>query len=194
MAAAEGLGVSANVDLRGLLRTLKEIDPALARAVRKRLRQSGDEAIVEMRRILAEPSKGLVTRVVRGEGTDARGARRRSIALGVESTGSRGRSKGTRDAIAKGIKVAVRTGAKPATQGVRLTSSAPSVAPMARSYNMLRWRHPVRFNSANQDASEVQWVMQAGNPYFGKVLTDRAGDIKQRVLEAIEDAQTEVGD
>lgn len=189
-ASTDGFDVHANLDLRGVLAQVKQVDPMLARALRKRLRQSGDQSIKKMRDILAEPSKGLVTNVIRGAGQDARGYNRRSLAIGVETTGGRGRSKGTRQAISKGIKIAVRTGAKPSTQGIRLTSSAPSVAPMARSYNKLRWRHPIIHNPS---VTSPTWVMQAGAPYFGKVVTDDVALIRENVLAAIDEAITQIG-
>ena len=55
------LDVQIESNLRTILADLKEFDPKLATAVRRKLRQSGDDAIAEMRAVLAEPSPGIVT-------------------------------------------------------------------------------------------------------------------------------------
>lgn len=181
------LDVQVETNLRAILADLREFDPRLATSVRRRLRQSGDEAIAEMREILAQPSPGVVTRTrtavttQRMDGT--RGARRVRI-VGVETAEAKGsQSRGARQEIAGSLRTTVSTGKT--RQGIKLRSSG---APFPRSYNMPVWRHPVRFNPDVTSKDDVPWVSQGGRPYFGAVLVKRSTQIRSRVYEALDEA------
>lgn len=170
-------------NLRGVLSDLKEIDPKLATATRRKLRQSGDDALEEMRKVLAEPSPGVVTRVIKTAGRDSRG-RRRMLATGVETReADRTRSRGARAGVARGLKTRVVTGKT--RQTIRITGSGDA---FARSYNLLRWRHPIRFNPETTTASQVPWVEQGGRPYFGTVVARRQREIFRRIDDALGEA------
>lgn len=181
------LDIHAKTNVRDLLAEIKEIDPALATALRRRLRQSADDAIDEMKGILSAPAPGVVTKRNHGLGMDRRGRVRR-VVTSVDSRAGAGRSRGSRAYTASRLKVAVRTGARPSSQGVRLTGAGD---PFSRSYNLIRWRHPVRFNPATTMKSQVPWVEQAGTRYFHRGLgkDDNYRRIYRNVGAAIEDAQ-----
>lgn len=179
----------AETNIKQILDDVKAIDPKLATALRRRLRQAGDTAIEAMREKLALPSPGVVTSRRYGLGLDSRGRARRRV-TGVESTGSRGNSRGAREQVARRIKMQVRTGTRKSTQGLRINAGG---GPFARSYNLIRWRHPVRFNPATQTANQVPWVEQGGRPYFTQAIAENYKRLYAEVDLAIDDAKRELG-
>lgn len=183
------LEIRARTNVKELLAELKQVDPKLATALRRRLRQSGDEALEVMREILAQPSPGVVTARRYSLGLDSRGRARRMVS-GVETTGSRGRGRGSRLAIANRLKVQVRTGNRASSQGLRISGVGD---PFSRSYNLIRWRHPVRFNPETTMASQVRWVEQGGRPYFSKAIAAHYKTIYANVDAAIDDAREALG-
>lgn len=159
----------------------------MATSTRRRLRQSGDEAIADMRSVLGEPSPGVVTRIntkvttTRADGSQ--GARRRRI-VGVDTADAkRSRSRGARAATAAALKTRVVTGVS--RQSIRITGAGDA---FSRSYNMRVWRHPIRFNPETTTKNDVPWVSQAGRPYFGSVIGKRWPQIRQNVDAAIAEA------
>lgn len=191
--ADEGvLDLQVETNLRQVLADLKEFDPRLATATRRRLRQSGDEAIAEMRDVLSQPSPGIVTRTrtaVTTSSLDGRtGLRRRVRLVGVETQDAQSsRSRGSRQAVAGALKTQVSTGKT--RQGIKLRGSG---TPFARSYNMTVWRHPIRFNPATTSKDDVPWVSQGGRPYFGAVILKQSTQIRTRVYEALDEALAEL--
>ena len=185
------LDVQVETNLRQVLADLKEFDPKLATAVRRKLRQSGDEAIAEMRAVLAQPSPGIVTKVntaVTSTRADGSRGQRRVRIVGVETAAAASsRSRGSRQAIADGLKVRVSTGKT--RQSIRLAGAG---APFPRSYNMRVWRHPVRFNPDVSSKNDVPWVSQGGRPYFGAVIVKNATQMRSRVFEALDEALAEM--
>lgn len=109
-------------DLKRILDAAKKANPALATALRKRLRGIGNDVVKDMRRlIMATPPSG-------------------------------GRSPGrhtTRKQIAAGISTKIATAKD--KQGISVVQSAgklpPARRPMSRAYNKPRWRHPVFGNT-----------------------------------------------
>lgn len=193
MVADEGiLDVHVETNLRQVLGDLKEIDPRLATAVRRKLRQSGDEAIAEMRQVLAEPSPGIVvgTRTAltkrRMDGTVAKTRRVRLVEVTTQASTS-GQSRGSRAQIAAGLRTRVSTGKT--RQSVRLSGAG---GPFPKSYNLRLWRHPVRFNPATTTKDQVPWVTQGGRPYFGAVIVKHATAMRSRLYEAIDEALVEI--
>ena len=180
--AGQDFVVTSNI--REVLADLRQFDRKLATATRRRLRQSGDDAIEDMRGILAEPSPGIVTGVITKRGRDARGRRRRLV-VGVETeeASGRARSRGARDATAAALRTRVVAGQS--RQTIRITGAGDA---FSRSYNLLRWRHPIRFNPETTTASEVPWVEQGGRPYFGTVIGKRFPQIRREVDEALGEA------
>lgn len=173
-------------NIREVLADLREFDRALATETRRRLRQAADGAIEEMRRVLAEPSPGVVTQVhSRMEFAQGkRGIYARRRVTGFDTAAAKGaQSRGARDAVAAGLRTRVVAGKS--RQTIRITGSGEA---FARSYNLPRWRHPVRFNPATTSAKNVPWVEQAGRPYFGAVVAKQRAEIYRRVDEALADA------
>jgi hypothetical protein len=163
------------------LADLKEFDPKLARETRKKLRESGDDVIAEMRGVLGGPSPGVVTRriVERTRRPDGSGALRFRL-TGVETAAaSRSVSRGARARTAAGLKTRVVAGTT--RQSIRLTGLGD---PFARSYNLMSWRHPV-FRTGT-------WVEQGGRPYFGTVVLRRSKEISNNVDAALTSAINQV--
>lgn len=185
------LDVEVESNLRAILADLREFDPKLATLTRRKLRQSGDEAIAEMKQILDEPSPGIVTGTqtavtsVRADGS--RGPRRVRVVGVTTAAAASSRSRGARQAVASGLQVRVNTGRT--RQSIRLTGAG---APFPRSYNMRVWRHPVRFNPDTTTKNDVPWVSQGGRPYFGLVVVRRARQMQSRVFEALDEALAEM--
>lgn len=152
--------VRAELDMRAVMAQIKDFDPKLARAVRKRLRVLGDEIAEKMR-------------------TEVRKA---------PPTGGRSRgSHRSREQVAAGIGVAIKTGQK--RQGVFVTGSSRKLPadrrPFARAYNKKRWRHPV---FADPSRRVTRWVSQQGNPYFGRSIAKVEPRIEQEMREALDEA------
>lgn len=185
------LDVQVDSNLRVILQDLRLFDPKLATMVRRKLRQSGDEAIAEMRQILAEPSPGIVTgtqtAITRTRADGSRGSRRVRIVSVTTAAAASSRSRGARQEIASGLQVRVNTGKT--RQSIRLTGAG---APFPRSYNMRVWRHPIRFNPETTTKNDVPWVSQGGRPYFGLVIVRRADQMRSRVFEALDEALAEI--
>lgn len=189
MARAEGaLDVHVETNIRQVMQDLKEFDPKLATAIRRRLRQTGDQAIAEMKQILAEPSPGIVvgttTAVTRRrmDGTIAAQRRVRMVAVQTQASTS-GQSRGSREAAAAALRTRVSTGKT--RQSVRLTGAG---GPFPKAYNTRVWRHPVRFNPAVTTKDQVPWVSQGGRPYFGAVLIRHAAQMRKDLYEALDEA------
>ncbi len=187
----EGAGPGSGVDfggtsnIRQVLADLKQIDPRLTTATRRKLRQSGDEAIAEMRSVLAQPSQGVVTRTTTSlaRRSDGSGPRRLRVTSFATAAASRTRSRGARAAIAAGLRTRVVAGES--RQKVRITGPGDA---FARSYNMPLWRHPIRFNPATTSKNDVPWVTQAGRPYFGTVVGRRWREIRKNIEDALTEA------
>lgn len=183
-----GAGADFRVEsnIREVLADLREFDRKLATATRRRLRQAGDDAIEEMRQVLAEPSPGIVTQVhTRVEmAVGKNGAYLRRRVSGFDTAAAKSTtSRGARNAVASALRTRVVAGKT--RQTIRISGSGEA---FARSYNLARWRHPIRFNPATTSKSNVPWVEQAGRPYFGAVVAKHHRDIYRRVDEALADA------
>lgn len=184
------LDVRIESNIRTVLADLKEFDPKLATMIRRKLRQSGDEAIAEMRQVLAQPSPGIVTgttRAITSRRMDGTYGARRVRLTGIQTEEVNGRSRGARQATAAGLKTQVRTGAT--RQSIRLTGAG---GPFPKSYNKPMWRHPIRFDPATTSKDEVPWVSQGGRPYFGTVVLRQADQMRKRVYEALDEALAEL--
>lgn len=180
-------GFRLRTNLRDVLTDLKEFDPKLATATRRRLRQAGDEAIADMRDVLAEPSLGVVTSTRTGltrRRLDGSVGARRIRVVGIRTaSASRSRSRGARADVASSLRTRVTAGQS--RQKVRIVAAGSA---FARSYNKTTWRHPIRFNPATTTKSQVPWVTQAGRPYFGAVVVRRRAEIFARIEEAVAEA------
>jgi hypothetical protein len=156
-------------DFARLLNALKEADKQAATRIRRELREVGKEA-----------ARSAQDKVREDPVPDAPG------------------SVGTREAIARGIKVQVRTGAT--AQGVRISASSANLPQerkrMMRLYNKeAGWRHPVfaRTKSAGGwrgllGAREAVWVHQKGNPYFGSVIEKHRPQAEAALKRAMDEA------
>jgi hypothetical protein len=108
------------VTFRRLMRDVKEFDPAMSRALRKRLRLAGESAVREVRSTIKEDTP---------EGTPFKPG-------------------GVRDGLAAGTKVSILAGKRMAgvritTTGARLTAAHKA---MVKAYNRQSFRHPVGGN------------------------------------------------
>ncbi len=108
--------------LKLILDAARKANPALATALRKRLRGIGNDVVKEMRsQIMATPPSG-------GR-SPGKHSTRKQIAAGISTKIATAKDK-------SGISI-VQSGAK----------LPPARRPMARAYNKARWRHPVFGNT-----------------------------------------------
>ncbi len=170
-------------NLKAELETLKDFDPLLARAVRRKLREAGKRMIGHMKVELDKEPLGLVTGVkketrytTRKSSNRASGIEvtRRQYTKSVTTSGSRGNSRGGRQAIKDKLKVAIQTGRR---SGIRIRGAGDG---FAKAYNTKRFRHPVFGDRST-------WVEQAGRPYFGEVITDRRNELAQAIVDALDE-------
>lgn len=182
--------VRPNINIRAFFADLEAFDPALAKAIRRRLRTAGQGLIAHMKEVLDEPPPGLVSGVTKETRVTAfKSSRRREgkiftkreYVTDVKGTGSRGRHVGARDAIKAKLRTQVST--SKTRPGVRIVGSG---APFARSYNTLRFRHPVFGNRA-------KWIEQAGRPYFSHVIEMHRRELEEQVWNAIDDGLEAMG-
>lgn len=144
---------------RELMAQIKEFDPQLATALRRRLRAIGKDIAAEVQQEIRKPPP------------------------------SGGRSPGShrsREQIASGIGVKIMTGKK--KQGMALTGSSKSLPagrkPFARLYNKDRFRHPVFMGRKRV----TRWVYQEGRPYFGRVIKRFEERAREDILAALQEA------
>lgn len=172
------------VNLREVLAELREVDPKLANALRRELRQAGDEIIAAQRAALAQrpprvggSEKRLV--MIRPRRGKPYFAFRRFYQPGDTRTGGVSQ---LRAKISSGLRV--RTSASARRQGVEFRTGGPNNngANMARVFEKVRFRHPV-FGRPGQYAE------QFGQPYFFKPVTDEMKlRMAGRINNAIDDA------
>ena len=170
------LGIDVRSNLAGALRALREFDPKLLTEVRKQLRVIGNETLTEMRSTVLQPPPEGRTRT---PGRPALYSRRLTA-------GDTTRSRGSRQAIAQGLKVTIPTGAGRGTRASIRLSGVGTAFP--RAYNREVFRHPIRFDPATTSRNDVRWVEQSGRPYFGRVIVDRGDRMRSQMIEALENA------
>lgn len=194
MAAGTGGGdgpeISIDVsDLRSVLTAAKEYDPALARALRKRLRGTGDEIIAEQRAILSGPLPGLAVKTGKKRvwvtPRDGRRGYWRNVNLYEKSQDAkRSRSTGMRERIKASLKTRVVAGKT--RQGVNVRTDVRTAGVMAVQWQAARFRHPV-FNTGT-------FVEQRGQQYFwGPAIRGRER-AHQQIEQALAEAAAEIGD
>lgn len=167
------LAFDIKTDLRGFLAALKEVDPRIARAVRRKMRQAGDAAIAAMGDILDEYGGGVVTGKTHKLGKDRRG-RRRIVVSGVKTrAATRSRSSGAREQIKAGLKFRVTAGKSRTT--VRLTSTSGELRKALNRKHS--WRHPVFGTDA--------WVEQPADAYFTRGGVSQIKQMKADLEDAI---------
>ena len=164
-------------NLRQVLTDLHEIDPAMARAIRKKLRATGARAIAAMKEILEEDKGGVVTGKTHALGVDRLGrARIRVKDLKVREA-NRHRSTGARKEVASGLSLRMTNG-KNSTK-VRLVSAKGN---LRKALNKKSWRHPVF------DDPTAKWVEQPGNQYFNRGAYSEMKHLREDLEDAIMDA------
>ena len=191
--AGEGdveIRVDTGIDLKEFFADLKELDPAIARQIRARMRNAGKGLIAAMKRDLDEPPPGLVTSVKKETRVTSRTSSRyragfkvtkRSYVTDVETSGARGRSRGSREEIKAKLRSRVMAGAR--SQGLRISGSGEA---FAKAYNKKRFRHPVFGDTST-------WIDQAGNPYFEEVIWDYQKMIEDEFWAAIDEGLMALG-
>lgn len=161
--------LEANLDpgsLRRLVQASRTWDKVSRAEMRKGLRTAASRgAEAAQREVLGDPP--------------GRGAARRS-----------GRSTGLRQGLAKGVKVAIRTGRENSSgevtgEGVRVTTTGSKLKatqePMVKAYMARRFRHPVFGN-------KHKYVDQEGkNWFFGPLMQGRE-EYQREIVKAIEAA------
>lgn len=154
--------------LRRLVQASRTWDKVARAEMRKGLREAASKGAEAAQREVMEPPP-------------ARGA--------AALTRRPGKSTGMRAGLAKGVKVAIRTGRESSSgvvsgEGVRVTTTgsklSPGKAPMVKAYMAREFRHPV-FGSGT-------YVTQRGkNWFYGPLMAGRE-DYQREVVKAIEAA------
>lgn len=112
--------VRAETTFRELIAAIKEVDPKLATALRRRLRRAGDETVADMRGVVqAGPGSGRI-------------GIRTGIASGIKTTVATGKRR-------QGVRIQASASALPAGR-----------KPMLRLQNKASFRHPVFGRTANK--------------------------------------------
>ncbi|MHC9046811.1 hypothetical protein ACYX8G_19675 [Microbacterium saperdae] len=171
-------------DLRGLLGSLKEFSPALARDLRRDLRSSGDDIIAEQRKLLTGNLPGPINK----QGLELRWIRPkngRKPYLAFRNTyetgdGSDGGVDNLRAKIRAGLKTRVTAGRVRSDVAVRSTGPRNGGSNMARVFQAKIFRHPV-FGSRS-------WAYQQGIPYFWGPAYRGADQMREKVTGLLETA------
>lgn len=170
------VGFDIKTNLRSVMAALKEFDPALAREVRKAMRNAGEAAQQAMGEILDNESGGTVTGHTKGIRRDSKGRLRRVRTGNKVSAAKRSSSTGARQEIKSGLTLRVTTG-KTRTSA-RLTTTKGD---LRKAYNKRSWRHPVFGTGA--------WVEQPGNRYFNRGAYAKKAETIAALNAAIQVAQ-----
>lgn len=187
---ADDAPISVELDLDeplgDLLRRLKEVNPRIARDLRRDLRRSGDQIIAAQHAILDGPLPGNAT--VTGKTTrlvvsrDGRRAYRRSVNTYGDVATGRGGHRGMREGIKRSLSTRVSTSAT--RQGINIRASRRVGGVMVNTWQATRFRHRVF-------ATDV-WLIQKGQPYFwGPVLAGWA-TARRNIEKALDDAITQI--
>lgn len=147
-------------EFRNLMAQIKEFDPKLSAALRKRLRLIGGDIVDAMQSELRKPPP------------------------------SGGRSRGqhhSRKEAAEGLKVMIQAGKR--KQGVAVVGSKNKMAAgreaFPRMYNQKKFRHPV---FPGRSKRVTRWVWQQGNPYFGSVIKRFEERAEEDIMAALQEA------
>jgi hypothetical protein len=177
-------------DIRGLLAHIKQVDPKLATALRRELRDAGAEIIAGQRAILAGAKPGSVRKsgkrlaVVRPKNRRAYLAMRNTFDVGADKDEG---SSNLRARIAQGLRTRIITGSR--RQTVMVTTSGPREG----GYNLaLLWekrmiRHPVFGNRST-------WVYQLGRPFFWDPIRAQYVKVEHQIADAVEAILNQIGD
>lgn len=151
-------------DFARLLGRTSQLDPALKKALRKRVREAGVEA--------ANASKDEVQKA-------------------PLQRGKRPKDRGLRAGIARGIKVQIAASANSKRVGVVIKSSGSGL-PEVQKKLVRRWnrsggfRHPLF-------GDKDHWYPQKGRPYWGSVLSKKQPELARKVRQAMDEAIREAG-
>jgi|GEM_PF-3385588 len=162
-------------NLRQVLADLKEFDPKLATAVRRRMRRAGDSAIAAMGTILDEESGGVVTGKTTRMGTDRRGRAHRVVDTISTREANRSRSTGAREEIKRGLRLKVTAGKS--RTSIRLSTTGGE---LRKAMNTRSWRHPV--------FGTDEYVEQPGNQYFNRGARSEMDNLRAELEDAIHEA------
>ncbi len=165
-------GFDIRTNLRQVLAQLKEFDPALAREVRRSMRQSGDDMITAMGDLLDEYEGGVVSGKTHRMGLDSKGRSRVRVDKINTREANRSRSRGARDEVKQGLRTRVSTGVK--RTSIRVTASQGD---LKRALNTRSWRHPIWGGG--------EWVEQPGNQYFNRGAFSEAEQLQNNLEDAL---------
>ncbi|MBN9375199.1 MAG: hypothetical protein J0I40_07385 [Cellulomonas sp.] len=170
------LGFDIKEDLRGFFADLKQVNPRMATAVRRKMRRSGDVAIAAMTEILDEYKGGVTVGKTYHAGTDAAGRKRHHLVLDTvnrEAARSRLDGRARRD-IESGLKFRVQANQYRTT--VRLTSSKGELRKALNRKHS--WRHPVF-------GDREVWIEQPADNYFSRGAWGTASQLRKDLMDAI---------
>lgn len=171
-------------NLREIIANCKAVSPALARDLRRSLRQSGQEIIADQKTELSKPSRGMAVKTgQRLKMVGGKGGKKqylRAVNVYKEQAAGRSRSTGMREAIKAGLKTRVVAGKTRSGVSIKAQRPAGSKAPMPAAWNSKVFRHKV--------FGTDEWVSQYGNPYWWDPIKNGSAEAKKRIEQAINDA------
>lgn len=149
-------------DFSRLVRDIRDFDPKLANATRRRLRDAAKPAVADVqRRLMGRTFKtdaGLARGLAAGTKVSIRTAKRGGgIAITTTTAGFKG-------------------------------ADREAKAAMVRAYNKRSFRHPV----FKREGRPEVWVRQNGRPYFGTVLYEKKAAMQDAMEKALQDAAATV--
>lgn len=149
-----------------LKQDLDKFDPALARSLRRRIKNAGDVAAKKVRETLAESSPDGGPDTMRGRGALI-AATRVSVSFSQR-----------------------QAGARIVTSGRGLPAGHEG---LLKVYNKATFRHPV-YPRQGTSRGDWTWINQKGRPYFGSVIIKAMNEaVANEIFEAIDDATRAIG-
>lgn len=168
--------------LADMLARVKEVNPRLARDLRRDLRRSGDEIIAAQHAILDGPLPGnaevvsTTSRLVVSR--DGRATyRRKTYVFGDVATG-RGGHRGMREGIKRSLSTRVSTSAT--RQGINIRASRRVGGVMVNTWQATHFRHKIFGKNV--------WMIQKGQPYFWGPVFAEWDNTRRKIEKALDDA------
>lgn len=184
-------------DLHDLLVRLKDLeDGKLAREIRKSLKAGAEDVRKAMRDEVLKPPPAKVggvkygVRTYRSKKTGKTWTRKVIVKTTDRQDETRSRSRGTRRAIARSLRVSMLKGSEKRGGSVKIVANANLVPgpqqPMVKAYNSGRpFRHPVFADAVHETSDQWTWVYQRGRPYFGSIAFREQKRMERRLREAM---------
>ena len=190
MADDGGVQIRVESNIREVLARAKEFSPALARDLRRDLRQTGEGIIAAQRQVLSGPLPGNAIKTgQRAKWVTPKNGRKkylRAVNTYEARAASRSRSRGMRERVKASLMTAVMTGAR--RSGVRIKARKAKGDAMVLTWNKKVFRHPV---FSGRSGKRV-FTSQYGQPYWWEPIKAGQAVAKEKAEQAINKALEEI--